>query len=916
MEELITGLALDHSRALANFNIHEYASAVSDVVTEGVVTLLYSKRILDFDPSMYTDYLSKTISNMSAITANADELDNFFSNTYNSLPLENKKITIPLHEEDDITKIRPEYLMSFAVDSDNTLKKIMSGEAKFADVKRKYVDNKYIDKVKKQLVQTTLTINDPRDLAILDSPALVIIDSMYIQHNMIPFIRNYTTNVNNLKNITVNAIGEINNTSRSLEASFNGVENVIKSGKAPGPMIKVLEYAMSVIYRTYMNLCAYLSTMCIRKMSYYSFNIKSCLNLYNVICASFPESFSILHESVIDGSLNDVDDADLFNSVICGELNVIRPHIQNAVEMKISELTNILANKYGIKINTIDELDMEDHPYDMSKYKKVNMTLCEISNALAIFEREINNPDVIVDDAINKAELNETFISKYSDVLTEFEDTSNYTSENSATMIIKLLNEVNNYERNVSKIIKNMAVIHNYLEKYVDDFELKNTLYDVATYNELYSVLDIIFINFKDYVLLVAKKILSRLDNLTDALEENDIETYEHGDDFDDRPYDYVSELYKDEIMQIEHDVNLIIEAVEKEYYTARSKKLRGVDIVFEAPDNTNGGTTNTTTTGTGEDTTNTVTPGVEVKTNLNPSANTPKTDNKTTTTTNKNKDDGIIKAFKEFINKILEKFMKKSKSYTSKFNNWMAMKNDSTKNMTVKEYLLSLDYSSTTIYLANFEKLSPDNPALITDIDGIISEINKINASQLPPALTNTKTRKDLEKMLFKMVPDQASNGKQVDKFTTRVKSHYIYGNETKTHDVTGDAMKNAMADMIKYCEQYETFSNNVKTALDRLCKAAEDKQKAIIEADNGSNKVSDSQTAENGAVKENEKAAFNANSVILNLCKEYEASVLSVMEIKQRNYLAYIKKFSPISFNEAKNLEPTDNTTNKETK
>ena len=70
MEELITGLALDHSRALANFNIHEYASAVSDVVTEGVVTSLYSKRILDFDPSMYTDYLSKTISNMSAITAN------------------------------------------------------------------------------------------------------------------------------------------------------------------------------------------------------------------------------------------------------------------------------------------------------------------------------------------------------------------------------------------------------------------------------------------------------------------------------------------------------------------------------------------------------------------------------------------------------------------------------------------------------------------------------------------------------------------------------------------------------------------------------------------------------------------------------------------------------------------------------
>lgn len=908
MNETINEFVADHVKSISDFDLHQYASAISSVVTEGVVTAMYSAKIIDVNPALYTEYLAKTMNNMDTITANAEELDEFFSNTYNSLPLSNKKITVPMHAEEDISKIRPEYLTTFAQEADGLLKKIIGGNTPFDVVKKIFTDGAYLTKNKKRLVKTSLVINDTRDLMVMDSPSLVVVDSMYIEHNMIPFVRTYPTSVDDLKNVSINCISEMNNAARLLNISFNAARTVITSGKASGNVVRTLEYATVSIHRMFMELCAYISGMCIRKLSYYSFNIKSCLNLYNVIHASFPEMDRILHESVLDGRLDDIDDADLFYSAVDSELGIIRPHIQNAVQMKVNELTNLIANRYGQKITSVSDIDIDKYPYDKSVYDKVNGTFIEISQMLQAFEKGIVSEDFVVDDVLNDSHLNETFISRYSNVLVVFEDTSKYTGEESAEAVFTLLNEVYNYESNVEKIIRNMGVIFGFLEKYQGMIEDNTSQYDTATYNELVSVLDVIMNNYKDYVLLVAKKIISRLDNLTDALEENDIETFESELDEDSAPYDYTAEMVVSKIDNTLDNARLLMESMNREFQIARAKEYRGTDVVFEADDAQN----NTPSTNNSKPS---ATPPVDVKTDISAKANTPDKDNTNSTTpkpatgNTKENTSGIIAAFKDFIQKILDKFSKKGKSLSSKFNYWMGMSDDRTGNKPLKEYITNLDYSKTTINLASYSKFGIEDTGVITDIGTAMNNINAITASPLPPEFTNPKGRGAIEKKIFSMIP--ATNtwkdadrvyGNDANSFRSRIKGYYIYDSDGAAKSITGEDVKNAVSAMINYCENYSKFTSKIQDKINALEDTAAKKQDEIIKSDNGSNKTEEDKTPTPAANDDNNKDKVVPNNVITNITKDYCGAILSVAEVKYINYLNYLKKFSPIPYTDAK--------------
>lgn len=916
--DILNEFVLEHGKSINELDIHNYAVAASHVVTEGAVTALYANNLIAVDPTLYTDYLNKTIQNMDTITANSEELDTFFSKTYTSLPLSNKKITIPMHSEEDISKIRPDYLMTYAQEADTLIKKIFNGTETLETIKKKLTNPEFVNKYKKQLVRTTVVVNDTRDLMVLDSPSLVVVDSIYIEHNLIPFVRTYPTNVDSLKNISFNCINMMSASARALNNTFAGANTVIKSGKVSGNMIRAVEYAMSMIHRLFLNLCAYISGMLIRKMSYYSYNIKSCLNLYNVIHASFPEMDRILHESVLDGKLGDIDDSDLFYSAVDGGLDIIKPHIQAAVGMKLNELTTMLADKYGRKVDDLNNSSIGLAPYSKSPYEKVNNTFVDISRMLHTFETEIRGEDFVIDDVLTKSGLDETFISKFSGVLAEFEDTSNYVAEPSMDTVLSLVNEVSHYEENIDSIVTNMGTINKYLETYSELIDDSVNLYDNATHKELVSVVETITGNYKDYVLFVSKKIISRLDNLTDALEDDDVNVYQYEtESADEKVTDYEAELLYNEYAQNEQAAKAIMESINHEFQAAVSKSNRGLNIVFEADNNAQTGANTNNNSGTP----NTTTGGAEVKSDN-------ATANNTTTTANTNNNnpsnsskkvktpeekqsliDRIVKAFTELMEKIFGKSDAKAKRVTTYFNYWMNMSNEKTKNKTLKDFMLNnLDYSGRYLELYACEKFNAPNPDVIQDIQTVTTKIKSINPSALPEEFKNNPTEDAIIKYLFPMIPAKKPPLAKDNSFGQRVRGFYINGKTDVKIAVHGaDNVKSSITKMIDFCSQYTPWKQSIDSALNNLKDAAASTATNLINNDASAEVKTDEANTEgnNNNGKNNKKNnSANINTIITNLTGKYISAVLSVIEIKHTQYMTFIKAFANeyIPYSEAK--------------
>lgn len=914
--DILNDLILEHGKSINELDIHNYAVAASHVVTEGAVTALYANNLIAVDPTLYTDYLNKTIQNMDTITANSEELDTFFSKTYASLPLSNKKITIPMHSEEDISKIRPDYLMTYAQEADNLIKKIFNGTETLETIKKKLTNPEFVNKYKKQLVRTTVVVNDTRDLMVLDSPSLVVVDSIYIEHNLIPFVRTYPTNVDSLKNISFNCINMMSASARALNNTFAGANTVIKSGKVSGNMVRAVEYAMSMIHRIFLNLCAYISGMLIRKMSYYSYNIKSCLNLYNVIHASFPEMDRILHESVLDGKLGDIDDSDLFYSAVDGGLDIIKPHIQAAVGMKLNELTTMLADKYGRKVDDLNNSSIGLAPYSKAPYEKVNNTFVDISRMLHTFETEIRGEDFVIDDVLTKSGLDETFISKFSTVLSEFEDTSNYVAEPSMDTVLSLVNEVSHYEENIDSIVSNMGTINKYLKTYSELIDDSVNLYDNATHKELVSVVETITGNYKDYVLFVSKKIISRLDNLTDALEDDDVNVYQYEtESADEKVTDYDAEMAYNEYAQNEQAAKDIMESINQEFQAAVAKSNRGLNVVFEADNNAQtGGATNTTG---NNQPTNTANGGAEVKTDST-TAN-----NATTTATNNNPSNGskkvktpqekqalidrIVKAFTELMEKIFGKSSAKTKKVTTAFNYWMNMSNEKTKNKTLKDFMLNdLDYSGRFLELYACEKFNAPNPEVIQDIQAVTTKIKALNPSALPDEFKNNPTQDTIIKYLFPMIPVKKPPLAKDNSFSQKVKGFYLNGKSDVKIAVHGaDNVKSSVTKMIDFCSQYYQYRVTLDSALTALKDAAANAATNLINNDASAEVTTTDNTEENtqGNKKKKDNKA-NVNTILTNLTSKYISAVLYIAEVKYVQYITFIKAFAAdyLPYSEAK--------------
>lgn len=881
MIDLNNSLVLKHQKELSEISVMEFSGILSNAGQLAVGVSIANK----IDPSTYVEYLDKTISNIENIQVEPETLQEFFSQVYRSPLVDESNFAIAFRSDEDIEKIRPEYLSVMVSDMNNTIRKIIDGTEKETDIKKMVISGEYESRMKKQLVKTTLKLNGTRDLLILDSPPIVKIDKFFIQNNVIPFLSSYTHNTDELTIIAKKTIGRINELTRAMNTTFTAASQSVQSGNVPNDRISLLGYYVFNMKTITMRLCAYITSMIIRKMAFYSFNATACMELYNGLTEMFPEMENILHESVMNGDLTDIDNDTLMQSIINGNLNVIRVHIQKVVELKKMEVSNAMCKKFNKKIDFISGFDIDNnYQYDNRIYSAINSSFIAIINGLHTFEIMSKDPQALVDDIIAESNLSETFISKYNGIISRISDISFYDTvdDKSAVsdMAMALFNDILHYEDNTNIITRNMSKGYHYIDELIKSFDVNHYDLQEAAYNELKSFLDSTMKNYKEYLVRVMRNLLERLDNMTDALSftsvlPDDDRTFDKTDDYSLECY---SQAYDDE-----EDYNkTVFESMIMEYNKRRAYNERGVKLVYEAPENkTNTSTEPKVTTDAQQQQKNT-----KNTTNENQQQTT-QTGQDTNTTNNGNgqNNKSVIDRFKEFIDKILQKFREKSKKLTDKNNKWLA---------SVKSDILALDTTNTQITVAPYEQLVPET--ILTDINTASTRISTLNASALPAELKTGGSKAEL--FLFNRVPEKVGNE---EGFAARIKRYYTYGNtaENKLSVYSGGEAKRQIEEMIAYCEKYSTVYVRISDALKKLGDTASKKQNEMILASNKE------QNTQNGN---------SSTGIVTSATRDYTGAILTVLEKKYSDYIKVLSKLAPQNKNVSQNGPETgDNGKNK---
>lgn len=875
----LNAFVLEFRQALSNFDIDQFKNATA---------YLTEAKLLDatsnISPELYCRYLDKVVENAEATTTNIDELEDFFSKIYKAASLDTKGITIMLRPDNDISKIRPDYLDTFVSEVNTSTQKILAGTMSDNEVRRKYVSGSYFEKLKKQLVNTTVVVKDVRDLMILDNPTPCAINNIFVQNNIIPFLRSYEQNVKDMVIIARNTKAKIYAGYEEIHSVMNSVNAMRDEGKVDAAKYNTFQLFIFNILRQFMNACAYISGMIIRKLAYYSYNVMSYSNLYNTIHNYFPDGELILHESVINADMGDIDDTTLLTSVVSGDLKIVIPHIQNAINKKQMELASLLSREFNVKMTYFEDLYADKYPYDTYPYVAANQTVIDIVNDLSNFANLVkdNAEDIVVDDVLEKTHLGETFTTRFSNVLSALVNINYYTAQAALTknadgeVSMALYHDLTKFEKNAEIISTNVGKCYKYLEELIEYFGENKVGMDDVTYNEIKSILEQTMKNFKDYALILTKKLLERLENLTETLNDN-IEVVDPSVVEPFVPYDYAVDSIQEAYNDIENAEKAIFESMLKDYNTLKAKKDRGVDVVYEevtpaGGDNAKSG---------------------DVKTDAAQQNAAKETTTSTTTTTTAPTGDkkSAIQKFKDWVANILRKFKEKSVKISTKNNKWLA---------SVKESILGLNTENTSITLASYGETTSDG--ISKDINAAISKINSITPDNLPNDLKGSKAQAEL--YLFPTIP--AKIDKQ-DTFAARIKHFMTHGNTPKQNLLTysGNDAKTKIGEMIGYCEGYAGAYEKLIADINKLTDAAAKKQAEIIDSMAAKKNVNESAMFEAQAneVKVDGKSVgnteaketVNAGGVITSVCREYTGAVLTAFEKKYLDYIKVLSKLAP---------------------
>lgn len=763
-------------------DVNEYDHNKFMEIMESVLTSEILSNTMSLSTDIYLKYIDRAISNMSQVTdIDTKQLVNFYQNIYTAVNNNNTvDISIQVYPSTGISKIRPEYLLSYVNKIKLTIGKITANPEDTTMIVDGFTNNTELVSLKKQLAKIDNAADYLSDNLIMSKPDVINISGAYMLNKIIPDIKTLVSDVNDLKKNTLATENYI----RVSISEFNDIMITYQKMKERGDIradIKTFRKIDQFLYncsRNLMTLVAFVTHLTIRRMNMISFNMVSYYNLYNSLLSYYPEGDRILNESTVDAVLEELDDEEIYRSVR-NNLGIIVDKTRQVTDNAKHQISKIIQNSLNVNVHDNIESYLSIYKYDMVAYNTSKNIFSRMIYAIEYFISKIKSGRTF-DEALADAGLRGGIYDKANRKYLRIDDLPFYHSlrfdkdgeHDDSQVAMALLAELINYEDNVAGVCKEAIRCREVLNNLIDEYSNSiNSMYDPDN-KEVAEFL----INFKNqYKLIVvgiSRKLISRLLNISDLIDE----MYSTNAVIDNITInnssinsDIMIEMCDSIISELRDDSERLFSELTMEYKSLRSYMETGVQILYEADESVQ--------------------------------------DKLTATAKIKKFIDGVLAKFNEKVNELFTKngdWLKKSKK---------ALQNLDTTNVTIK----ILPYGS-------------------FDTNQISQHINQANSkiNSLQPNELYKKTQATLRKDLFPSIPTSI-RGAEDKGFSAVIKTFYSVGNnKPEAVSYSGDRAKVEINKMITYCENYSKLASSIDKQLKTLATTTDNKITQMMTAKN----------------------------------------------------------------------------------
>ena len=838
-----------------------------------------------------TKILSEALSNLTAITVDTEKTSDFFSRVYNSGNLENIPITTPLKDLHEVETIRPAYLEMFIDDMKHTVEDIVKGKITSKDeLVLNHLGTKVMITTKKRMVRTTLPYDQDYKILIRTSSKVIPCDvtKEFLMNTCLPFLRNFKETIKSLSLTTSKLMENIQSGFQTI-TDYTKTYNDISGTKLTEETSNLVAFFIFNAGRAYMDLANYATFMMTRQLNNYMFNVNAYMDLYNKIMNYFPDGNSILHESVLDGSLEDIDDADTVFSLLSGDCSVFKSVVRKILDAHKSDLLVKQNNTGDVYSNSILQSKISDNDYDESPYSNLKEILGSITTSLDILEFNIKDPYIALDDIKEKSSLNMPFNERFGSQLARLNDITTYTDQienmnsqfSEQDVLYCIINELEHFEENMDEISKGIILLYSRIKGITNTVEanVNGEFRGAVVTDGLKTLCSDVEKGFRDFILVMSQKMMLRLNELDHIAYDISADSSTGDPEIEDDT-DFLQEATVSCMLDTSKMYQEMVSDKKRFYQGEKLRHVLGVNPFME-----DGVEVQTTD----QDKTNTDN-AQQNQNNQNTNTNTQQ--NQTTGTNNNSNENGetkdangnksfnlqeMLKAFNEFFQNIINKFKGMIEKQSKQNLKWIDENEEALRSRVLRGTVVKNFYEYDTKVSARY----------LQEMNQVVSNINRLGNN------LKTMSEDDIDKALFGFInisADKPIREKMNQWYTTGAA-------EMKPMDIANKKIQDQIPAMIDYCKAYYTeISDNVIKTTETIRKTWDTKAKSLKDVDSGK--------------------IIYVNKQI----KYYAGAVMNCLRNRNYAYLKVLKSLAPTK-KQSTNEKPeenqnTENTSENETK
>lgn len=846
---------LESTETQNKFNL-SFLRKYQESVLTGVATTLECDSLFKDNLKKFSMMLDESLEQLKNTKVNPEHLSTFFNKTYNSITMDQAPITIPVRKLTDVEKIRPQYLSQMISDVLGVCKKITNNEITHSTQLDQYINDEYCVRYKRQLVKTNIPINVGDKIDVLmnyGKPVLCEVNQEFFQTTCMPFLRSYNYNVKEL--------GDTNNNIRNIiTKEYANIINYIKTVDSLKTANKLSELQFSLLRQflfnatnKFLELASFLVFMAVRRINDYTFNLNSFIYLYNEISRYYPEGDSILHESVLDGSFEDIDSADLVFELVRNNNSTMKIIAERILQKVKTNLSIRYGNDTGDLFHSVIDVNSESKDYDISVYDNINDMFVKVSSDLDTLKANMQDEFILVDDLMRKSNFDNTLSNRFMAIISSISNVECYTGVlngdngfNDSDVILTIINELNHFDENIDVITRNIHECYDEIREFTERLEsnVNAEFSNDATRLEVVEKMKKLDIDFSDLVMLTSKAILERLHALSDICNHVEFRAdkiHDHdGMDLDfENTENYAEMAMEFELESMNAEYMLATESMMSEFNNKLIEKKYGITFYeSDQPTVVNNNSENEEK----EE-------AAKAKENSNQTNNdTPENKMKAKTTIQ-----DLITRAQTFFKTMTSKFNEMIKKQLGKNKKWL---DENSEAILGRSVWTGIQINMPKNYYMDFRNLFSQTHATVkNNLNALTAE--KINSFSNPD---------DLDRFIFSFV------NKNTDVKSGIVNKFVYNGNSEKPITYSGNGAKQVASQMVEYCNNYyESDANDIAVELERFGDDCVNKVKSLNDIDPG--------TARH----------------IVSMCQYYAGTILNTQRDRTYAYLKVLTKLVP---------------------